>query len=114
MRKVSAAVVTQEYIDGIQNDYLMDVTGPVTRIAFLVCGLCEFRKPGFLVQANELIGERIQGHQGSGQPLGFLSTGRIPLNGDEMMAMFHLMEGTPDYLSIDMLEGDTQVEELRT
>ena len=35
------------------------------------------------------------------------------MNGDEMMAMFHLMEGHRIILSIDMLEGDTQVEELR-
>ena len=42
--QVSAAVITQEFIDGIQNDYLMQVARRYpTR--FLVCGMCEFRKP---------------------------------------------------------------------
>ena len=52
--QVSAAVITQEFIDGIQNDYLMEV---VSRYPdrFFVCGMCEFRKPGYLGQAKELI-----------------------------------------------------------
>ena len=109
--QVSAAVVTQEYIDGIQNYYLMDVQ---TRYPdrFLVCGLCEFRKPGFLAQAKELIGKGFKAIKIPANRLA-LSTGRVPLNGDEMMAMFHLMEEHRLILSIDMLEGDTQVEELR-
>ena len=51
--QVSAAVITQEFIDGIQNDYLMEV---VSRYPdrFFVCGMCEFRKPGYLEQAKEL------------------------------------------------------------
>ena len=54
--QVSAAVITQEFIDGIQNDYLMEV---VSRYPdrFFVCGMCEFRKPGYLEQAKELIGK---------------------------------------------------------
>ena len=109
--QVSAAVVTQEYIDGIQNYYLMDVQ---TRYPdrFLVCGLCEFRRPGFLTQAKELIRKGFKAIKIPANRLA-LSTGRVPLNGDEMMAMFHLMEEHRLILSIDMLEGDTQVEELR-
>ena len=40
--QVSAAVITQEFIDGIQNDYLKEVA---TRYPdrFFVCGMCEFR-----------------------------------------------------------------------
>ena len=40
--QVSAAVITQEFIDGIQNDYLSEV---VSRYPdrFFVCGMCEFR-----------------------------------------------------------------------
>ena len=50
--------ITQEFIDGIQNDYLMEV---VSRYPdrFFVCGMCEFRKPGYLEQAEELIREGI-------------------------------------------------------
>src|SRR5574344_2682637 len=52
--QVSAAVITQEYIDGIQNDYLSEVASRYPD-RFLVCGMCEFRKSGFLNQAKELI-----------------------------------------------------------
>ena len=50
--QVSAAVITQEFIDGIQNEYLAEV---VSRYPgrFFVCGMCEFRKPGFLAQAKD-------------------------------------------------------------
>ena len=52
--QVAAAVITQEFIDGIQNEYLAEV---ISRYPdrFFVCGMCEFRKPGFLAQAKELI-----------------------------------------------------------
>ena len=40
--QVAAAVVTQEYIDGIQNDYLQEVAEKYPD-RFLVCGMCEFR-----------------------------------------------------------------------
>lgn len=49
--QVSAAVITQEYIDGIQNEYLADVASHYPR-RFFVCGMCEFREPGFLSQAK--------------------------------------------------------------
>lgn len=57
--QVSAAVITQEFIDGIQNDYLMEV---VSRYPdrFFVCGMCEFRKPGYLEQAKELMGRDLK------------------------------------------------------
>ena len=52
--QVAAAVITQEFIDGIQNDYLSEVVSHYPN-RFFVCGMCEFRKPGFLEQAKELI-----------------------------------------------------------
>lgn len=42
--QVSAAVVTQEFIDGIQNEYLAKVAHKYPD-RFFVCGMCEFRKP---------------------------------------------------------------------
>ncbi len=45
--QVAAAVITQEFIDGIQNDYLSEVVSHYPN-RFFVCGMCEFRKPGFL------------------------------------------------------------------
>ena len=58
--QVSAAVVTQEFIDGNQNEYLADV---VKRYPdrFFVFGMCEFRKPGFLPDAKELIAHGFRG-----------------------------------------------------
>ena len=40
--QVSVAVVTQEFIDGLQNDYLQEVQQRYPD-RFRVCGLCEFR-----------------------------------------------------------------------
>ena len=107
---VGAAVVTQEYIDGIQNDYLMEV---MTKYPdrFFVCGMCEFRKPGFYNQAVELIDKGFKAIKIPGHRLQ-LKDGRVMLNSDEMMRMFHLMEDKGVILSIDMAEGDLQVGEM--
>lgn len=109
--QVAAAVVTQEYIDGIQNDYLMDVHARYPG-RFFVCGLCEFRKPGFLAQAEDLIRKGFKAIKVPANRL-TLPSGRVPLNGDEMMAMFRLMEAQRTILSIDMMEGKVQAEELK-
>ena len=44
--QVAAAVITQEFIDGIQNEYLAEV---ISRYPdrFFVCGMCESVSPGF-------------------------------------------------------------------
>ena len=51
--QVSAAVITQEFIDGNQNEYLLEVSKRYPD-RFFVCGLCEFRQPGFLDDAKSL------------------------------------------------------------
>ena len=109
--QVGAAVVTQEYIDGIQNDYLKQVQEKYPD-RFLVCGLCEFRRPGFLSQARELIRDGFRAIKIPANRLD-LREGRVPLNSEEMMEMFHLMEDHHIILSIDMLEGDTQTGEMK-
>lgn len=109
--QVSAAVVTQEFIDGIQNDYLWDVAQRYPN-RFFVCGMCEFRRPGFLEEARELIRKGFKAIKIPAHRL-FLPEGRIMLNSSEMMKMFHMMEENDIILSIDMAEGDTQVEELK-
>ena len=109
--QVGAAVVTQEYIDGIQNDYLKQVQEKYPA-RFLVCGLCEFRRPGFLSQARELIRDGFRAIKIPANRLD-LREGRVPLNSEEMMEMFHLMEDHHIILSIDMLEGDTQTGEMK-
>lgn len=108
--QVGGAVVTQEYIDGIQNEYLLEVmTNYPDR--FFVCGMCEFRKPGFYAQAVELLDKGFKAIKIPGHRLQ-LKEGRVMLNSDEMMKMFHLMEEKGAILSIDMAEGDTQVGEM--
>ena len=109
--QVGAAVVTQEYIDGIQNDYLKQVQEKYPG-RFLVCGLCEFRRPGFLSQARELIRDGFRAIKIPANRLD-LREGRVLLNSEEMMEMFHLMEDHHIILSIDMLEGDTQTGEMK-
>lgn len=108
--QVSAAVVTQEFIDGFQNDYLAEVTARYPD-RFFVCGMCEFRKPGYLDQARQLIAQGFRGIKIPAQRL-LLKEGRVRLNCEEMMQMFHLMEQNRVLLSIDMADGDTQVGEL--
>lgn len=108
--QVSASVVTQEFIDGFQNDYLAEVAARYPD-RFFVCGMCEFRKPGYLDQARQLIARGFQGIKIPAQRL-LLQEGRVRLNCEEMMQMFHLMEQNGVLLSIDMADGATQVGEL--
>lgn len=108
--QVSAAVITQEFIDGIQNDYLQEVERKYPN-RFLTCGMCEFRKPGFLVQAVELLDQGFRAIKIPAQRL-LLPEGRISLVNDEMMQMFRLMEERGAILSIDLADGDLQVGEM--
>lgn len=108
--QVSAAVITQEFIDGIQNDYLEEVERRFPN-RFLTCGMCEFRKPGFLPHATQLLDKGFRAIKIPAQRL-LLSEGRISLVSDEMMQLFHLMEERGAILSIDLADGDLQVGEM--
>lgn len=108
--QVSAAVITQEFIDGIQNSYLAEVAQKYPN-RFFVCGMCEFRKPGFLQQAQELLENGFRAIKIPAQRL-LLKEGRVMLTSDEMMQMFHLMEQNNAILSIDLADGDLQVAEM--
>ena len=108
--QVSAAVITQEFIDGIQNDYLQEVERKYPN-RFLTCGMCEFRKPGFLFQAVKLLNQGFRAIKIPAQRL-LLPEGRISLVNDEMMQMFRLMEERGAILSIDLADGDLQVGEM--
>lgn len=108
--QVSAAVITQEFIDGIQNDYLTEVAARYPD-RFLVCGMCEFRRPGFLPHAKELLDGGFRAIKIPAQRL-LLAEGRVSLTGDEMMQLFHLMEERGTILSIDLADGNLQVGEM--
>jgi len=108
--QVSAAVVTQEYIDGNQNDYLLQVMKQYPDRLF-VCGMCEFRRPGFFEQGIELIVSGFKAIKIPAQRL-LLKDGRVTLNSEEMMKFFHYMEEKRIILSIDLADGDIQTDEL--
>lgn len=109
--QVSAAVITQEFIDGNQNDYLRHVshTWPDR---FKVCGLCDFSRPGFLSEAKALIAEGFNGITIPAHRLPLDPDNRVWLNSPEMMEMFHDMERHGTFLSITPFDGDLQVGEL--
>jgi predicted TIM-barrel fold metal-dependent hydrolase len=109
--QVSAAVVTQELIDGFQNEYLREVQAAYPD-RFLCCAMCEFRQPGFFEQAQTLIAQGFRAIKIPAQRLIF-SSGRVMLNSPEMHQMFALMEQRDIILSIDLADGDTQCAELR-
>ena len=108
--QVSAAVVTQEYIDGLQNDYLADVQRRYPD-RFFVCGMCDFYNPGFADHARQLLDEGFRAIKIPAQRL-LLDDRRVWLTDDEMMQMFHLMESRGAMLSVDLADGDTQVGEM--
>lgn len=109
--QVSAAIVVQEMIDGIQNDYLEKVATDYPN-RFVMCGMCDFLKDGFLNEAKKLIEKGFHGIAIPGHRL-LLDQRRVYLNSTEMMEMFKLMEKNHVFLSITLADGDLQVEELR-
>lgn len=108
--RVSAAVVTQEFIDGLQNDYLMDV---VRRYPdrFFVFGMADYRCPGWLEQIKRLVDA---GFRGIKIPAARLigTDWRVHLDSDEMMQMMHLMETHDMLLHVELADGDKQVPEM--
>ena len=106
--QVGAAVVVQEFIDGLQNDYLKTVAQRYPQ-RFFVCGMADYNQPEFFQQARDLIlqdgfrGIAIPGHRLLGKPL----------TSDEMMQMFRFMEQEGVLLSITLEDGPRQVAQLR-
>lgn len=109
--QVSAAIITQEYIDGLQNEYLLEVQRKYPE-RFLCCGMVDARKPGYLSHAEELIA---QGFRALKIPAGRLITEeeRVWLTCEEMMQMFKRMEQNGILLSIDLADGAQQVAEMQ-
>ncbi len=108
--QVTAAVVVQEFIDGIQNNYLADVQKRYPD-RFIVCGMADYRKPGYPEEVRNLIE---QGFRGIAIPGHRLQTpqGRVSLTCPEMMEMFRLMEKKKVFLSITLEDGNVQVPEM--
>jgi predicted TIM-barrel fold metal-dependent hydrolase len=108
--QVSAAVITQEYIDGQQNSYLWDVQRKYPA-RFLCCGMADTRLPDYFRQAESLINEGFRAVKIPAQRL--ITEGkRTFLTSDELMRLFALMEEKDLMLSIDLADGDLQVAEM--
>ncbi len=100
--QVSAAVITQEFIDGLQNSYLMQVQRQYPD-RFFCFGMPELRKAGFCDEADALIQSGFRGIK--------IPAARLPqqfLN-DEMVSMLRLMEQRGGILGIELMDGDAQV-----
>ena len=108
--QVSAAVITQEYIDGLQNDYLWEVQHKYPD-RFLCCGMVDARCPGFFPHAERLIAQGFTAIKIPAQRL-LLPEGRVYLTSDEMMKMFRLMEEKDILFSVDLADGAEQVAEM--
>jgi predicted TIM-barrel fold metal-dependent hydrolase len=108
--QVSAAVITQEYIDGLQNDYLLEVQEKYPG-RFLCCGMVDARVPGYYAEAERLIK---QGFRAIKIPAGrlIMPDKRVRLTGEEMMRMLGLMEANNILLSIDLADGAEQTGEM--
>ncbi|MBP5340634.1 MAG: amidohydrolase [Prevotella sp.] len=105
--QVAGAVVVQEFIDGLQNDYLKEVQAKYPD-RFFCFAMADYLRDGFFDEARRLLiddgfkGMAIPGHRLGGRSL--LS--------DEMMQMFRLMEKEGKLLSITLKDGDEQAAEL--
>jgi len=103
--QVSAAVITQEFIDGLQNSYLEQVQ-QCYPTRFFCFGMPELRKAGFCEEAKILISNGFKGIK--------VPAARLPqqfLN-EEMMAMFRYMEQKGIILGIELMDGDAQVAQM--
>lgn len=109
--QVGGAVVVQEFIDGIQNDYLAKVKNDYPE-RFFVFGMCDYFKPGFYDTAASLIDSGFKGIAIPGHRL-ILSDGRVNLNSPEMIKMFHLMEDKGVILSLCLAENNLQNGEIK-
>lgn len=114
--QVSAAVVTQEFIDGVQNAYLLQVQQRYPTRFFCfgmpaslarwaarpVAGGCPAGSV-LMDEAQSLIDKGLRGIK--------VPAARLPRQflGDEMMQLFHTMEAHGVILGIELADGDAQV-----
>ena len=106
--QVGAAVVVQEFIDGLQNNYLKAVQQQYAD-RFFCFAMADYLHDGFYEQAQHLMA--VDGFRGMAIP-GHRLLGR-PLTSPEMMKMFRLMEANGWLLSITLADGAEQMAQLR-
>ena len=104
--RVSAAVITQEFIDGLQNDYLADVARRYPD-RFFVFGMADYRVEGWMEEVRRLVDA---GFRGIKVPAARMTD--TPLNGAEMMPLFDYLEERGVLLGIELAEGPRQAAEM--
>lgn len=99
--QVAAAVVTQEFIDGIQNSYLIQVENRYPN-RFFTFGMLDYRHPGFMEVAPAVV-DSFKGIK--------VPAARLPQQflTDEMMQLMHLLEDKGKILGIELQDGDAQI-----
>ncbi len=105
--QVSAAVITQEYIDGLQNDYLEEVMQRYPD-RFFCCGMCDYFRDDLLEQARALYA---RGFRAIKIPANRLKTDAVTveLTEPKMVALFDWMEQNGVMLSIDLDDDLRQI-----
>ena len=110
--QVSAAVITQEFIDGPQNDYLLDVQRryPTRFFCFGMPAALQQRAAGSSAAVSGLVDEAESlinsGFRGIKIP-----AARLPQHflDDEIMQFFRMMSHRDILLGIELADGDAQV-----
>lgn len=108
--QVSAAVITQEYIDGLQNDYLEEVMHRYPN-RFFCCGMCDYFREDVIEQAEALYG---RGFRAIKIPANRLKTdaATVQLTDEKMMRLFAYMERQGMLLSIDLDDDRNQIAQM--
>ena len=104
--RVSAAVITQEFIDGMQNDYLGEVARRYPD-RFFVFGMADYRVDGWFAKVQQLVES---GFKGIKIPAARLTD--VPLNSPAMMRLFDYLEQAHILLGIELAEGHRQAAEM--
>lgn len=106
---VAASVVVQEYLDGEQNDYLLDVARRYPG-RFFMHGLPNWFDADTLAQQVEALLAR--GFRGIKLPAMHLA-GKVELDDFRLLPAYRLIESRGAVLALDLAEGESQVPAMR-
>ncbi|MCH3982494.1 MAG: amidohydrolase [Prevotella sp.] len=109
--QVSAAVIVQEFIDGIQNDYLAEVRSRYPH-RFKVTGLLPYLQSVNTVQVEALLSQGFCGMTIPGHRLRRKDGSRLALNSQELMQMYQVMDVHHAILSLALEPGTGQIAEV--
>ena len=105
---VDMGVVVQDYMDGVQNDYLQEVLA-VFPNRFFAHALPNYWNPDHVAQEAEDLFR--QGFRGLKLPADHL-LGKIRLDDPRLMQIWEIMEESEHVLAVDLSEGQEQVDEM--